>query len=158
MPKWAKFVLRAIGILNITLVSIGSYWLVSSIRRGLAGVGAAFPHFGTVFGVMTAINVLFLGVFLVTAVQLIRCRLSAVVPYSIAMAAVIVYDLLLSGLWTVPGIGRSVAAATGIGNMGIALFELLLVIPYAYPILSATALILTMQFAIRERRNRIAVD
>jgi hypothetical protein len=146
MPTWTKCVLRIIGTLNVAMVCFGAYAMFSAIRSVLFGIGVEFPSH-TVFGVMTVINVLFLSVFLVTAVQLIRYRLSAVIPYSIAMVALFAYLKLVGSSWHMTGIGLSIAAATGIGNMGIAAFELLFVVPGAYPILSAAGLLLTKRFA-----------
>lgn len=148
MPAWAKLVFRAIGVLNLGMVAVGIYWLLSAVARiAFRPVHeSSQPYFGLAFTVMTSINLAFLWVFLVTAIHFVRLRLSAVRPYSIAMAALVAYSVLTGMLWTLGnGAGISIAAASGVGNMGVALFELLLVVPYAYPILSVVLLIVTRQ-------------
>jgi hypothetical protein len=86
---------------------------------------------------MLVINLLFLGVLLVTAIRFIQARSTAVNLYSITVLLLGVYCVGVHLLWRAGhGIGLSVAAATGIGNMGIAPFVFLFVEPLAYPLAS----------------------
>lgn len=107
------------------------------------------PHFGLAYLVITAINVIFLVAIALVSLRLFRLSMPAVTAYWILVAGLVIYGLVNGGLWLSSGVGRSVAAATGIGNVGIAPFELFpmlgtqLTVPLVYPLLSMVALILT---------------
>lgn len=91
---------------------------------------------------MTAINAIFIALFVVAAVQLLRLRKSGVAVHAISSALLIAYGLINGKLWTVGhGFGMSIAAATGVGNMGIALFVFGFYLPNLYPIASSLALL-----------------
>ena len=151
VPLWTKVVLRCIATLNVILCAFGTYLLVSSVVRviGRHSPDPTQPHFGLAYGLMTAINLIFLAAIVLVSLGLFRLRMSAVTAYWMLVAGLLVYGLANGGLWLASDpIGRSIAAASGIGNMGIAPFELFpmlgtkLTVPYVYPLLSMIALIL----------------
>jgi len=134
-------------MLNAALALIGFYWLLSSVRGVLLKVrpNPEIPYFRTAFAVMIVLNVVFLMLFLLAAFQLLRLRKGGVIVHAITSAVLITYGILNGMLWLANrGIGRSIAAATGVGNMGIAPFVLLFVLPYVYPIASTIALLVTL--------------
>jgi len=91
---------------------------------------------------MTAINVVFLILFLLAAFQLVWLRKSGVTVHAITSGLLIAYSFLIGMLWLAPhGIGRSIGAATGVGNMGVAPFELLFFVPELHPIDSTVVLL-----------------
>lgn len=139
----AKVVLRVIGVVNVVLTILGIFWLVHSVYDVLLRYrpDSEFPYFGSAFVVMTIINMIFLAFFVFIGFQLLRVRQSAIAVHSIASAALVAYGLLNGGLWlSGRGIGASIAAASGIGNMGIAPFTVLFLVPYLYPIISTIVL------------------
>jgi hypothetical protein len=146
MPPWAKAALRIVGVLNAALAVRGVYWLGLSVYGFLLRypTDSEYPYFGIAFVVMTVLNITFLAFFLVIAFQLLKLKPSAVALHSIASVSLVVYGLLNGGLWLAGrGIGASIGAATGVGNMGIAPLVLLFVVPYLYPISSTIVLQVT---------------
>ncbi len=118
-------------------------------------------NFVLAYGVMTVINVIFLAAIVLVSVRLFRLRMSAVTAYWILVVALIAYDLLNGALWlTRDPIGSSIGAASGIGNMGIAPFDLFpilgskLSVPFIYPLLSMVALILARKQYLKMSRQR----
>jgi hypothetical protein len=149
MPAWAKAVFRIVVMLNAALALIGFYWLQSSVRGVLLKVRPSpeTPYFRTAFVVMIVLNAVFLMLFLLGAFQLLRLRKGGVIVHAITSALLIAYGFLNGMLWLANPIGRSIAAATGVGNMGIAPFIFLFVLPYlpyVYPTASTMALLLTL--------------
>jgi hypothetical protein len=143
MPPWAKAVLRIVGVINAVLVILGIYWLLHSVYFVLLSYRphSESPYFGSAFVVMTIVNVTFLAFFVLIAFRLLQLSPSAVALHSIASVSLVVYGLLNGVLWlTGHGIGTSIAAATGVGNMGVAPFTVLFLVPYLYPIVSTIVL------------------
>ena len=146
MPNWSKAVLRTIGALDAVLTALGTYFLVSSVWGGVFSLETRpdTPYFKIAFEVMTAVNAGFLLLFALAALQLLRLKRSGVIVHAISSVLLIAYYELVGMLWRASGgIGMSIAAATGVGNMGIAPFVVLFVIPNAYPITSTLVLLVT---------------
>jgi hypothetical protein len=152
MPLWIKSVLRGVAALNVALCALGMYSMTWSVGRVISkhSSDATEVHFALAYGVMTAINIIFLVAIVLVSFGLFRLNMSAVTAYWMLVAGLVVYGLAIGVLWlTRDPIGKSIAAASGIGNMGIAPFELFpmlgteLTVPYVYPLLSMVALILT---------------
>jgi len=139
MPKWAKVVLRTVGIVNSAALLLGTSFLVDSAYRVLTGrvtVPNDAPYFMSAFAVMTLIELAFVIVFLITAIRFVRARLSAAHLYSLAVALHIIYRAATGMLWRMgPGIGASIAAATA-ASSAITLFEVLFLVPFLYPVAS----------------------
>jgi uncharacterized membrane protein YozB (DUF420 family) len=147
MPTWAKIALRTVGALNVALAVLGAYgmfWGMHAVLGRVPSHPADAPYVGVAFAIMTAINITFLMLFLIAAFQLLRLKRSGIVVHSVTSVSLIAYTFLIGTLWLEgQGIGRSVAAATGVGNMGVAPFEFLFVAPYVFPIASTIALLTT---------------
>ena len=146
MPKWAIIAMRTVGVLNCVLGIYGSYLLFRMARWTLTKHDListpAYPYINIAFWTLTGINAVFLVILLTTAVRLIQLKTSAIVSYSIAVAGLVAYGFLNGAMWGAGhGIGISVGAVTGIGNMGIATFEFAAVVPDLYPIASAILLL-----------------
>jgi len=144
MPTWGKAVLRTIGVADGALTALGAYWLFLSVRGGVFSLETRpeTPYFRIAFALMIAINGAFLVLFAAAAFQLFRLSRSGVMVHAVTSALLIAYSFLVGMLWLVPhNIGRSIGAATGVGNMGVAPFELLFVVPYVYPIASTVVLL-----------------
>jgi hypothetical protein len=125
------------------LVALGAYFLLSSIRVLFTiGRNSEFPYFRVAFVLMTVFNAVFPVLFPVAAFLLLRLRKAGDFVHAITSALLIGYGVVNRVLWLAGrGIGNSTAAATGIGNMGIAPFAVLFVVPYVYPIASSLALL-----------------
>jgi hypothetical protein len=83
------------------------------------------------FFVMTGANIIFLITLIVAGIQLIitKRQTLGIRISNVLFISVIVYEIVISFIWMLGGIwnpadtfSRSVAGATGIGNMGIAPF------------------------------------
>jgi hypothetical protein len=85
--------------------------------------------------------VAFLSTFVLAAFQLFRLKPSAVSMHSVASAALVGYAILKDMLRLIPGsIGTSIAAASGVGNMGIAPLLMWSGAPAFYPVASTIVL------------------
>ena len=159
-----KWVFRGVAALNAALYALGIYGMAWSVGRviGRHRSDATQPHFGFAFSVMTAINIIFLIAIVLVSLGLFRLNMSAVTAYWMLVAGLVVYGLVNGLVWLTrdPTISRSIAAATGVGNMGIAPFELFpmlgteLTVPYVYPLLSMVALILTRKWYLKTSQQR----
>src|SRR5579862_5794932 len=145
MSWWSKTFLRTIGALDAIFCVLGLYLFLDPISRGLfaAKASAGAPYFKIAFVTMLATNGVLLLLFVLAAVQLVRLKKSGVTAHTTASALLVAYCLLIAIVWVAGGsVGTSVAAATGIGNLGIAPFQCFNLAPYVYPIASTVLLLL----------------
>jgi hypothetical protein len=130
-----------IAVLDAVLSLCGFYFILMSVWGGVFSLGSN-EHFRIAFAAMTAINSGLLILFLLSAFQLFRLRRSGVIMHAMTSIALVVYGLSIGIFWTSRSpLGRSVASATGVGNIGIAPFQLSNLAPYVYPILTTAVLI-----------------
>lgn len=142
MAKWSITVWRTIAVLDAVLSLCGFYFILLSVWGGVFSLGSN-EHFRIVFAAMTAINSGLLILFLLSAFQLFRLKRSGVTAHAMTSVALIVYGLSIGIFWTSRSpFGRSVASATGVGNIGIAPFQLFNLAPYVYPLLSTVVVFL----------------
>ena len=140
MPKRYNAVLRTIGALDSILSIFGLYLFLDPILRGLLALNAAVPNFRSIFVAMILSNGFLLLLFFFAAVQLLRLKRSGVTAHTTASVLLVAYDRLIAAFWAMGGrIGMSIAAATGVGNLGIAPFNLA---PYVYPVASTVLLLI----------------
>jgi hypothetical protein len=136
LPNWAKYMLRVLGVVNAIIALIGMIFEVQSAYFFYADLSPSSFQI-VVFASMTVVNLAFVTVLFVTAIRFIQAKVSAVNLYSVAVLILFVYWMVIRALWHVGGgVAASVAWVTGVGNMGIAPFAFLLVVPYLYPFLS----------------------
>jgi hypothetical protein len=134
-----------IGALDAVLSVLGLYLLLGPIARGLFALKASAdaPYFKIAIVTMTVTNGVLLLLFVWAAFQLLRLKKSGVTAHTTASALLIACDLLIAACWAVGGhVGMSVAAATGVGNLGIAPFQCFNLAPYVYPIASTLLLLI----------------
>jgi hypothetical protein len=135
---------RAIGLINLLLCAFGLYGWLTGTARWLSRpfVDPKQPYFYQAYFAIGAFNLLFNAVIFLTSLDLLRLRLEAVRLYLWMVIALISYNFVNGGLWLLPDpIGRSIAGATGVGNIGIEPFEFaLFFIPWGWPVLSLVAL------------------
>jgi hypothetical protein len=143
VPKWARIVLRSVGVVNACLAVLGGSGLVETTYRIVkAHKGRPVqPYFWGAFATMDLLNVIFLFALLIVAVQFIRIRTSLIDAYAIGVLILFAYDESIGMMWWAgKGAAHAVAAATGVGNIGIAPFEFLFVAPYLYPLVTVVLL------------------
>jgi len=140
-PKWVKIVFRTVGTVNAVLALLGAYFAVHTgygilIGRPLPAPDLV-PQVRFAFAVMTLINLVFVSSLLVTAIGFLKGNLSAANSYSLLVLLLLGYWSAIRKLWRIGrGIATIVAAATGIGNLGIAPFVFLFLVPFLYPVVS----------------------
>jgi hypothetical protein len=120
MRAW-RLLLQTIGVLNLGLSVGGCYFLAYAVERELRHPHAdpRWPFFGKVFWTQTGINVFFLLAFVFVSVMLLKLRPKAAIAHSCLCFALLLYAVTPGVLWLLPdGVGSSIAAATGVGNMG----------------------------------------
>jgi hypothetical protein len=142
-PLAAKVVYRGVGVLNIALCILGAYWMATTIYGVLKrpDVDSATKYFLPAFVSIDLVCLLQMIVLIITAFKLIKMTRNAVKSYCALVAVALICELLEGGLWLAPDpIGRSIAAASGVGSMGIAPFMFLIPFPNVYPILTALLL------------------
>jgi hypothetical protein len=161
-----KTTCRMIGALNLVLCAIGIYMMCVFVFRVIQRhqPDPAAPYFGVAFTALTLLNVFFVSALILSAVQLVRLKPNAVRTYCITVGVCLLYFLLIGWMWTPDSpVSRSVAAATGVGNMGIAPFMIAvlpvdgLMVPGAYPIVSA-AVLLVVQKRASQKSNQSVVQ
>lgn len=130
--------------MNLVLSAAGLYYLLESVVFWLTNPdkNLTAPYFYHAFFAMVAINLVLIALLGLTAIDLLRLRLAGVKRYAWIVLSLIGYNLLCALCWIIPGpFGNSVAAASGVGNMGTAPFEFaLFLVPEGYPLLSVVAL------------------
>ena len=139
LPDWAKYVLRILGVVNAIIALMGMIFEVQSAYFFLFKCADPFrpSSIEIVFAAMTFVNLAFVMVLLLTAIRFIQAKVYVANLYSVAVLILFVYGVTIRVLWHFGGgVGMSIAGATGVGNMGIAPFAFLLVVPYLYPFLS----------------------
>jgi hypothetical protein len=139
LSKGARIVLRTVGTINGVAALLGTYFQVGSSYFFLTKYAdpSAPPSFRPILATMTLINLAFVGVLLVTSVRFIQAKASGASLYSLTVLMVLFYGMGTRELWRVGGgIGISVAGATGVGNLGIAPFLFVFLVPYLYPFVS----------------------
>lgn len=128
-----------VGTVNAAAVLLGTSFMVESVYHLLTGQISDprnAPYFRLAFAVMTLIELAFASLLLVTAIRLMRARLSAVNLYSFTVLLLVIYFAAIQVMWRGSReIAMSVAAATGISN-ATAVFEFLFLIPFLYPLVS----------------------
>jgi hypothetical protein len=115
--KWPSMAFRAFGIANLIFAAIGLWamsYTAAVVAAGWMRNSPDQPYFLRAFWTMTAMNLIFLAVLGFTGVRLLQLRRSAVKVCNILFVAEIVYFVCIS-LWS----NSSIAAATGVGNLGI---------------------------------------
>jgi hypothetical protein len=123
-PASALMTIRIVGGTAAVCAGIGittTFVIVSNFLRGKGGeiTESAPPSFRQMFFLFSALSVVFnLLLGLTAAALLLGYPISAWQFFAVFMPPVL-YIFLLGVLWRRPHVGPSIAAATGIGNVGI---------------------------------------
>jgi hypothetical protein len=147
-PKWPLFTLRAFAVANFIVVALGLLFLVDSVygmRVALRNTTET-PYFIASFWTMTAINVCFLSLLVLGGFYLLKPRMLGVAVCNAVFISEILYFFSIGFFfWGLPrNISMGIAAATGIGNMGLSPQ-----LVSAYPLFALGGLNLARRAAVR---------
>jgi hypothetical protein len=141
MRAW-RLLLQTIGVLNLGLSLWGCYFLADAVSRELRHPRAdpRWPFFGEAFWIQSSISVFFLVAFVTVSVMLLKLRPRAAAAHTCTCFALLLYAFVTGVLWLLPdGVGSSIAATSGVGNMGIGplcFFPMNFPVPFVYPLIS----------------------
>jgi hypothetical protein len=137
MKIWESL-LRGIGGVTLAFCVSGFYyWGLAALRVFRHPfTSPEAPFFRAAFWTMSCIDAILLAAIAFASFQLVRLRPKAAIIYACSVLASVAYAFLPGSLWLIPnGIGRSIAAASGVGSMGTAPL-MMFPIPFAYPLIS----------------------
>lgn len=135
--KFSRTLIRIIGAISLVLSLRGFYDLGEAGRLVINHTGqiSDAPLFRQVFWTMTALNAAFLASMTLTSIGLLRVKRNAVRIYTWLYIALVAYAFAPGMFWGGGPLGRSIAAASGVGSLGIVSLTLL-PIPFAYALAS----------------------
>jgi hypothetical protein len=119
---WPAVIYRIFATVNFLFVLVGLLYLVPTAWSVGAGAVVDVPansHFAIWFWAMTACNLIFQSFLVVGAIQLFKLRPSGVTICNFLFVGEVVYFLGIGLLWSALPNTSGVAAATGVGNMGV---------------------------------------
>jgi hypothetical protein len=124
IAKWPSFVLRRVGVANFIFASVGLFFLATSvfaIREKAVGNTPQQPYFLLAFWAMTTVNLVILTLLIFGGIKLLQLRTLGVLVCNAVFAVEITYFMTLGILWRAvpPSVSMSIAAATGVGSMGL---------------------------------------
>jgi len=119
---WSAVTYRAFATGNVLVVLVGLLFLIPTAFS--VGVGAVEnvptnSHFASWFWAMALINLCFLSLLVVGGIYLFRLRPSGVTICNAVFVGEMSYFLAIGSLWSALPVSSGVAAATGVGNMGL---------------------------------------
>ncbi len=122
--KWPSHVFRVFGIANFLLVGAGLLFLSTSVvavGAGTIGNTSEHPYFLLAFWTMVAINFMLLALLILGGIRLWQLKIQGVAVCNGVFVAEFVYFMTLTFLWRAvpPSLSLSIAAATGVGSMGL---------------------------------------
>jgi hypothetical protein len=122
--EWPAVTYRVFAIGNGLVVLIGLLFLLPAAWSIVLGAVENVPtnsHFATWFWAMASINLCFLALLVVGGIHLFQLRRSGVTICNAVFVGEILYFLVTGFLWfALPRpVSMGVAAATGVGNMGL---------------------------------------
>ena len=138
MNRTASIVLKAIGCVAILCAVLGLFYNFTSFSTLAAKPAGSLPnedkvpYFYPAFHTMSAICVCFYGALLFFGVEFLRGRTGHLKKFTALLIVEVAYYFLVGLLWLVPGIGMSVAAATGVANGGLVV-QLIILFPLWAP-------------------------
>lgn len=119
---WSALTYRIFAIGNVLVVLVGLLFLVPTAFSVGVGDVENVPtnsHFASWFWAMALINLCFLVVLVVGGIHLFGLRQSGVTICNAVFVGEISYFLAIGILWSALPVASGVAAATGVGNMGL---------------------------------------
>lgn len=127
MSKLPYHALRFVGGALVVFAGLGFWYNGSSLFASFPP-DPSTPYFSHAFYTMSAICLACYLTLLVIGVQFIRLNSSLLRLFIGVMVFEVVYFFILASFWMTPGIGMSVAAATGVANGGL-MFQFITLFP-----------------------------
>lgn len=123
-PGWPAVTYRVFAIGNVLVALIGLLFLLPtawSVRIGAVENVPTDSHFATWFWAMAYINMCFFALLVVGGVHLFKLRPSGVTISNVVFIGEIIYFPVIGFMWSAlpRTFSMGLAAATGVGNMGI---------------------------------------
>lgn len=121
MNRAPKNVFRLIGTVAILTAAFG-LWFSATALIGVFFSGRALPDsvgFFAAFSIMTAVCLACYLFLLMAGFQILRLRLEWIRRLGMLLAFEVAWFFTIGLLWFLPGLGESVAEATGIANGGL---------------------------------------
>ena len=136
MRFW-RVAIQIIGLATIGLSLAGFRWLAGGLQRELAHPlqMPEAPAFRSVFLAMNLVDCIFLLSMCVAAIGFLRVKPGAVKFYTWIYIVLVFYVFAPGAFWGSGPIGRSIAAASGVGDPGLAPL-IFFPIPFLYGIVS----------------------
>jgi hypothetical protein len=139
--RWARILLRSVGILAVLLAIAGllytaasSYQVVVSDDIDQLATEHGAPYIRAAFYVMASICVAFYLVLLLCGVRFVLLHSGLWWLFTAILAAEVLYYFSIGyWFWPHPTLGRSIAGATGISSGGL-MFQFLLLFPLWAPV------------------------
>lgn len=136
-PATALLTVRIVGGVSAACAGLGIGATVVVVRNYLVGkgadIGASAPYFRQAFFLFSALSMAFNLLLGFVAAALLVGYSVAAWQFAAVFVPQVVYIGLLGVLWRHPRLGSSIAAATGLGNLGIG-FSFLCLLPLWGPI------------------------
>ena len=137
MKVW-PWLMRTVGVICLVFPVGGFYFQILAVQRVLRHLisNPQIPFFHAAFFTMTAIDAILLIALVFVGILLLRLQRKAATTYTWLVVIMNAYIAVVGGLWLLPEpLGRSIGAASGIGNVGIGPL-LTFPIPFVYPLAS----------------------
>jgi len=132
--KKQMVVLKVVGALATTTAALGL--LCNGLALPTLLMNRPYnpdtPYFLPAFLIMSGLCIGFYVILLVFGIQFVRGRTGLIRMFSGLMVCEVIYFLSVSFLWLMPGIGRSIGAATGVANGGL-MFQAVILFPLWAP-------------------------
>jgi hypothetical protein len=125
MKRTPKIILRVIGVIAVLCAGFGLYYNAATLKVSFSGAFTAgepqdhSPYFSPAFYIMSAVCIACYAMLTIFGVQFIRGRAAHSWPFTALLIFEVVYFFCIGVLWSAPGLGMSVAAATGVANGGL---------------------------------------
>jgi len=129
--------LRFVGVAGIIFAALGLWYNGTTVFAEFSP-GPSEPYFSSAFYAMSAICVVCYGILIYVGIQFARLKTSALSLFVGLMVFEVAYFFAVGAFWTAPGLGSSIAAASGVANGGL-VFQLLILFPLWGPLLARWA-------------------
>ncbi|MHC4443355.1 MAG: hypothetical protein ACYTF1_17225 [Planctomycetota bacterium] len=137
MSRFPHHTLRFIGVALIIFVGLG-LWYNGTVMLTKFPADPSTPYFSHAFYIMLAICIACYLTLLFIGLQFIRLKSSLLRLFIGVMIFEVVYFFAVGFLWLSPGLGSSVATASGVANGGL-MFQFLTLFPLWGPFLASWA-------------------
>lgn len=126
--KLSDLVLRVVGGIAVIVAGLGLLYTLLPLRAVFLNREQTpdAPYFLPAFIVMAGICVACYGLLTISGIQFLRGRTQLASLFIGVLVFEVIYFFAVAALWPMPQIGRSVAAATGVANAGLAIQAMVL--------------------------------